>query len=336
MDKKHKRFEVEAILRKKAQRAAVDKPSSFKLRGRVVDLEDAERYSKRAKLVVGAQVIGNGPATPKDLVCHTPPSERMIITAPVVFSRPEKVFWDVEAYVKGRTCHAFARCSATDAPSGALHTPISLSIASRRPTRCADRCFETTMQGIAEFEADGQYLTICKWNDALGMLGAVVRSQHHSVLVKVMDCILELSRSGHVAVATMLRNHFANMAAIVLPVSHSTKTVYGDLKSLELDGFEEVRDRMRHELAQAVENEYATVALVLIRKTDLDKQLQAEDTARSLQSCLEALPVADSSFGPNSFRQFLSLHLQFCIMSLGGCRKEAGDVANNPRERADP
>ena len=61
------------------------------------------------------------------------------------------------------------------------------------------------------------------------MLGAVVRSQHHSVPEKVMDCLLELSRSGHVAVATMLRNHFANMAGIVLPVSYPSKAVYGDL-----------------------------------------------------------------------------------------------------------
>ena len=150
------------------------------------------------------------------------------------------------------------------------------------------------MQSIAELEAGDQCLAVCKWNDPLGMLGAVVRSQHHSVLEKVMDTVLELSRSGYVAVATMLRNHFANMAGIVLSVSHPSKAVYGDLQSLELGEVEEVRDRMRHELAQTVENAYATAALVFIRKTDMDKQVQAEDIAKSLQSCLEALPVADS------------------------------------------
>ena len=73
-----------------------------------MDVDDVERYNKRAKLVAGTQVVGDRPATPKDLVCHTPPSERMIITPPLVFSRPEKFFWDVEAHAKGRICHALA------------------------------------------------------------------------------------------------------------------------------------------------------------------------------------------------------------------------------------
>ena len=59
---------------------------------------------------------------------------------------------------------------------------------------------------------------------------------------------------------------------------------------------------MRHEFALVVENEYATAALVFIRKTDLDKQVQAEDIARSLQSCLEALPVADSFLWTQHFQ----------------------------------
>ena len=56
--KKHKRVEFEAILRKKAQRDAAGKATCFKLRGCVADLEDVERYSKRAKLVPGAEAVG--------------------------------------------------------------------------------------------------------------------------------------------------------------------------------------------------------------------------------------------------------------------------------------
>ena len=46
--------------------------------------------------------------------------------------------------------------------------------------------------------------------------------------------------------------------------------------------------------------------------------------------------MPDSAFGANTFRRFLSLNLQFCILSRTGRRNEAQEVANVLREKADP
>ena len=130
----------------------------------------------------------------------------MTFAAPLAFSRSEKFFGDVEAHAKGTTCHAIAWSCTADPSLGALRTPISWSVASRRPIRYADCCFDMIVQGIAGFAAGDWCLAICKWNNALAMLGAIVQSQHHRALEKVMDCILELSSSGHDRVANVLRN----------------------------------------------------------------------------------------------------------------------------------
>jgi hypothetical protein len=79
LDKRMKRVEVLAMLRKKREGAIEGKDTLFILRNRVVDDEDIERYRKRNRISFNLQTaaFGHSPPTPEGLVCVTPPTQAL-------------------------------------------------------------------------------------------------------------------------------------------------------------------------------------------------------------------------------------------------------------------
>jgi hypothetical protein len=70
LDKKNKERDMLAILRKKTEREAVGKQTSFRVRGQVVTMENVLHYFKRKK---GTPEIGiSAASTPSDISCWTP------------------------------------------------------------------------------------------------------------------------------------------------------------------------------------------------------------------------------------------------------------------------
>src|SRR5437764_9704762 len=96
-DKKHKLHEVQAIIRKRAQRSAAGKRTIFYLRGRPVDLDDVERYVKRKCKSIEADSLGSAP-TPPDLVCLSVPASPQ---SPEKFRPLEVIFTYYKNYVNG-------------------------------------------------------------------------------------------------------------------------------------------------------------------------------------------------------------------------------------------
>ena len=96
-DKKHKLHEVQAIMRKRAQRSAAGKRTTFYLRGRPVDLDDAERYLKRKRRSTKADFLRSVP-TPPDLVCLSVPASPQ---SPEKFRPLEEIFTHYRNYVNG-------------------------------------------------------------------------------------------------------------------------------------------------------------------------------------------------------------------------------------------
>src|SRR5271156_7229544 len=96
-DKKHKLHEVQAIIRKRAQRSAAGKRTTFYLRGRPVDLDDVERYLKRKRSSIEADFLRSVP-TPPDLVCSSVPASPQ---SPEKFRPLEVIFTHYRNYVKG-------------------------------------------------------------------------------------------------------------------------------------------------------------------------------------------------------------------------------------------
>src|SRR5271156_1601789 len=96
-DKKHKLHEVQAIIRKRAQRSAAGKRTTFYLRGRPVDLDDVERYLKRKRSSIEADRFDSAP-TPPDLVCLSVPASPQ---SPEKFRPLEVIFTHYKNYVNG-------------------------------------------------------------------------------------------------------------------------------------------------------------------------------------------------------------------------------------------
>lgn len=70
LDKKNKERDMVAILRKKTEREAVGKGTSFRVRGQVVTMENVLQYFKRKKDVRGLAL--SAASTPSDVSCWTP------------------------------------------------------------------------------------------------------------------------------------------------------------------------------------------------------------------------------------------------------------------------
>ncbi|MCJ1247032.1 hypothetical protein MMC30_004243 [Trapelia coarctata] len=93
LDKKNKENEIVAFIRKTTQRAAVGKKSVIRIRGRVLDPEEAERYLKRKRLSIEIVRAQSAP-TPWTGMLHTQ-------RGPEVFSIPEHIFTLIRDYITG-------------------------------------------------------------------------------------------------------------------------------------------------------------------------------------------------------------------------------------------
>ena len=103
LHKYNRKDEMMTILSKKTERAAVGKKSAFQLRGRQVDMADAERYLKR-KGITTRDIMAwraTGATTPPGLRCFTPEPIRPYPAAPKMFHIPESLFADIRAYFVG-------------------------------------------------------------------------------------------------------------------------------------------------------------------------------------------------------------------------------------------
>jgi hypothetical protein len=74
LDKKNKEHEVAVILRKMRQREAIGKASAFRVRKRLVNIDDVLRYFKRKASTQNSEFQAASPdvATPSDISCWTP------------------------------------------------------------------------------------------------------------------------------------------------------------------------------------------------------------------------------------------------------------------------
>jgi hypothetical protein len=70
LEKKNKERDMVAILRKKTKREAIGKDTKFRVRGRIVKMEDVLHYFKRKKAMQKSEASVT--STPSDISCWTP------------------------------------------------------------------------------------------------------------------------------------------------------------------------------------------------------------------------------------------------------------------------
>jgi hypothetical protein len=107
LDKNHKEHEMAAVLRKHGQRDTVGKQSSFRVRQRLVSIEEVHRYFRRKGIPLEIMLTRYARAsTPPDVSCSTPPltprSDLEIPRPPATPQAlivPEQLFFYINEYM---------------------------------------------------------------------------------------------------------------------------------------------------------------------------------------------------------------------------------------------
>ena len=220
--KKNREHEMKTIFSIKTERAAVGKDSSFELRGRRVDMKDAERYFKRKGFTLRDVTAWKAAhmTTPLELRCFTPEPQEMLIT-------------DVRTYYSGSFEAGTWISKGAENPCFSAkksHTSFTLLEDIRNSLILA--CI--LLSGNSSPEAFKELHWVCSKIQEI-----VIEEDPHSIprLIEIMILIKAFGR--HELVVILLR-HLSNMSAVVpstatCPLSR----IFAALCGIESDQFED-------------------------------------------------------------------------------------------------
>jgi hypothetical protein len=224
-DKKHKLHEVQAIMRKRAQRSAAGKRTKFYLRGRPVDLDDAERYLKRRRRSTTADFLRSVP-TPPDLVCLSVPASPQ---SPEKFRPLEVIFTHYRNYVNGALDCGLWISEGDD--QGLYSTRGSHGFANDISKFCASS-FELLSRSF--FVEAGKLVR----RAAICLEEAVVSEDPHLLTYLVLALrTFQFTKYQHVL--DILYEHGANLAVKFLAESHPLRYICAALRSDSVLGTED-------------------------------------------------------------------------------------------------
>src|SRR5271156_144295 len=224
-DKKHKLHEVQAIIRKCAQRSAAGKRTTFYLRGRLVDLDDIERFLKRKPRSIEADCLSSAP-TPPDLVCRLLPDSTQ---SPEKFRPLEVIFTHYKNYVNGALDSRLWINESDD--QGLLSTKESHGSAGDLFNFCASS-FDLLNRGL--FAEAGKLMR----RTAICLEEAVV-SEDPYLLTNLVSALENFQFTNYKHVSDILCEHGANLAAKFLAESHPLRYVCAALRSDPVLGTED-------------------------------------------------------------------------------------------------
>jgi hypothetical protein len=285
LDKNNKENEIRAIVRKTTQRAAVGKKSVARIRGRVLDPEEIQRYLKRkSHSMESAQV--HSASTPPRLECFTPSEIPASPRTPEVFSIPEHIFTMIQDYITGSfqsgtwicknlwsECHSIKRCYAADAALSDLQRWLKLA--------CGLFDTASSEEGIRMLAA------------AVVGIKDILMAEAPEVFIRLFALILNLKSRGRPDIILRILGQFADMAAIVLPTRHPIGQICRHLMSLDSHqltnivslAFQSVVDRFESILGQT---SYSALTFrTECHVTQADDLRQKESSFRGLlQKCI--------------------------------------------------
>lgn len=223
LDKKNKENDILAIVRKTTQRAAVGKKSIFRVRGRVLDPDEIERYLKRKRISVELVQMQSA-STPPGLECFTPSEVPSSPRTPEVFSVSEHIFILIRDYITGSF------------ESGTWVSETCRSVKSSASTRIAEDNLVTYSQLACEFfddelPEDGARMLVT----ATAGIQKLLMAETLGLMIDLFFLILDLRRRRRTEIVPYIIRQFSDMAAIVLPASHPIGQLCRYLLSLESD-----------------------------------------------------------------------------------------------------
>ena len=205
--------EMKAIVRKTVERTAVGKASTFNVRGKVVDSEEAIRYWERKNKSI-AEVLTRRPTskTPEAVRCLTPLQSPL--RTPEVLATPERILVTIQDYIRG--------CS--DAGKWSESSKGVTSALSQLSDQCylaiylfgKNRCLEA-----------GQVL-----NSAFANIKKVLRSEHPSTFRHFFMITSDMFKESRPELALAMLRQVSSMAEVLLGNNHPFKLVCMWLASL--------------------------------------------------------------------------------------------------------
>ncbi len=222
IDKKIKGHEMEAIIRKQAQRLRAGKKSLFRLRNSQVPEHKVIRYRKAKKLMSEEQALMLRAETPPGLVCHTPPASPL--TTPLVLEIPERIAKLVQDYIDGSF------------DSGTWLISESENAVSTKGSQDLIYAFHDRIYTVANHFQKGETsyaYRILKM--AMTTIEHIVSEEHPATLdilaFMLLDTMHTIKTSG---VAFFLLKQFSAMSAVILPKQHPFNQIFARLVRLDI------------------------------------------------------------------------------------------------------
>lgn len=285
LDKNNKENEIRAIVRKTTERAAVGKKSVARIRGRVLDPEEIQRYLKRkSHSMEFAQE--HSASTPPGLECFTPSEIPGSPSTPEVFTVQEHIFILIRDYITGSfqsgtwvcenlrsPCHSIKQYDAADVALDDLYycLPLACSLLKKK---------ESAEEGIRMLAA------------AVAGIKDILAAEAPEVFVDLFTAIFNVVSRGRPEIALRILAQFAHMAAIVLPTRHPIGQICGHLVSLDSHqlpniislAFQSVVDRFESILGQTSYSALTFRTKCIIIQAD-DLRQKESSLQHHLQKC---------------------------------------------------
>ena len=224
------------ILSKKTERAAVGKKSAFQLRGRQVDMGNAERYLKR-KGITTRDIMAwraTGATTPPGLRCFTPEPIRPYPAAPKIFHISESLFADIRTYLVG----SFE--AGTWISNGVEHLCFSI-----KANHTSSKVFEDIRQNLISaclLISEQSYLkAFTELESVCSRVQDIVNAESPETIARFIEMMILVRAFGHPELVEILLKQFAEMSAVILRTpAHPMSRIFAALCSLEPPQFEEM------------------------------------------------------------------------------------------------
>jgi hypothetical protein len=225
LDKRNKEQEVMAIVRKKCHRDAVGKRSEFRIRGRIVSIEDVHRYLKRKGMSI-EDAIARRAATPLNLRCRTPETVPSSPANPEIFEAHRRILVSIRNYVLGSIeSKTWFRDRDDDyfvsAKDGVAHAA----------NKFMDSLFSAhSLLQAGSFQKAGIFLI-----RGSAAIRDVLLEEYPRTLGRLFEIVFLLREGGWIDCSNIILNQFSKMAAAVLTDMHPLRTIFKCLVSFNLE-----------------------------------------------------------------------------------------------------
>ena len=308
LDKKNKKREMEAIVRKRQKRLEAGKSSEFRIRGKVIGPCELSRYLERARLSV-AEIIAqrSSIATPPSVECWTPlrsPSPMTApritctsvppsMTTPEVLQRPEMIVRCIRNYTRGTFDTGTWRA---DNFGGIINVNHGPGIVTQVNAMAIDLSAAVNLFDLGSPEQAGKLL-LRSTTDLRDILAA----DCHNALNLLFGMIIMLLARGRPEIALAILKHCSAMTEILLPQRHPLVQVFNHLVMLGTDQLEQAISVCYKSIAGSLEEiigseNLTTLACRVYSIINTCKRLEYNDPGFGLLPLLQGV---ESPSGPD-------------------------------------